>query len=187
MRVLVAALLLALTGCGSAGERSPDGPATSGAEELTPSVPAPEAEEEGLRPPALVLVSDAGVQRGVQGSSCVQTESAGLCSDTAAPDPERLSVVRPGEAVEVVVEGAGSARGKITILRLGCDEPVGSHKLTGATTSWAVDLEPGAYELDVFVGSFETPTSRGDTSASLGLLVDDTAPLELVPPVGGGC
>jgi hypothetical protein len=50
----------------------------------------------------------------------------------------------------------------------------------GKETAWRVHLEPGAYDLDVFA-NFGAPDGRtGDVSGSLGVLVDDKAPLEVV-------
>ena len=43
-----------------------------------------------------------------------------------------------------------------------------------------MDLEPGLYELELFA-YFETATTSGDTSASLGLEVDPTADPAIVP------
>jgi hypothetical protein len=58
----------------------------------------------------------------------------------------------------------------------------------GPVTTWRVELDPGAYELDVFV-MFEGGEKSGDVSGALGLLVDETARLEVVPvsAAGGGC
>lgn len=184
-RLFLLALSLALAACGTIEQRSGGGPAsTSAVEEPTRSE---EEEEEALRPPAILLASAAGTQEGVPGSSCVHTAGVGICSDTDEPDPGQLSVVRPGETVRVSVAGAEAATGKLRILPLGCSAALLSIPLAGATTRWTVELDPGLYELDVFVGSFETPWSTGDASASLGLLVDESAPLELVPAPAGRC
>ena len=98
------------------------------------------------------------------------------------PEPAQLSTVRPGEEIRIVIEDA-AVQGQAVISRLGCDEPVAEIPFgPGSASSWHVELEPGGYELDVFVGRFEAEDGRsGDLSGALGLLVDETAPLELVP------
>jgi hypothetical protein len=40
----------------------------------------------------------------------------------------------------------------------------------GPSTTWTVDLEPGAYELHVYA-NFESKDANGDVSGSLGLTV----------------
>jgi hypothetical protein len=173
--------------CGSVEEPSGGG-AGSTSEREGPTQSVADEPAEAQSPPTIILVSEAGEQEGVQGSSCVTTPTVGLCTDTPDPDPEALSVVRPGETVEIVVEGATTVDGKVHVVRLGCRKELLAFRLAEPTTRWAVSLEPGVYELDVFV-RFEGEDKSGDTFSSLGLLVDDSVPLEIVPAAGheSGC
>ena len=53
--------------------------------------------------------------------------------------------------------------------------------LSAPSTRWRVRLRPGAYEVEVFA-RFETADGRtGDTSGSLGILVDRKRRLAIVP------
>jgi hypothetical protein len=65
-------------------------------------------------------------------------------------------------------------RGHVRVPRpLGCDDrTIETVALApGPQTPWTVDLEPGAYELDVF-GYFESDAgATGDVSGTLGLTV----------------
>ena len=180
-------LPLVLAACGAGDERSGGGPAsTSQAPDPGSSLPFDEAKK--TQPPPIVLESAAGRQDAVRGSSCVHYtdeasgEGVGLCTDMEEPQPAQLSTVRPGEEIRVVIEDA-AVQGQAVISRLGCDKPVVEIPLgPGSATSWHVELEPGGYELDVFVGRFEAEDGRsGDLSGAFGLLVDETAPLQLVP------
>jgi hypothetical protein len=82
--------------------------------------------------------------------------------------------------VQLVLEDVLTAEGSVSVHRLGCDRRLSSFEVVGPTTEWTVDLEPGSYELEVFA-VFETASTNGDTSASLGLLVDERAASEVVP------
>jgi hypothetical protein len=181
--------------CGATGEQAGGGPAsTSQVPDTAPSLPL--EEEEKTMPPPVVLESAAGRQEAVRGSSCVHYEdeasgeAVGLCTDMEEPEPARLSTVRPGEEIRIVIEGS-AVEGQVTVRRLGCAAGAAEIPLgPGPATSWQVELEPGSYELDVFVGGFASEDGRsGDLSGALGLLVDETAPLEIVPAssAGDGC
>jgi hypothetical protein len=178
---------LALAGCGASESEQLD-------------------EAENNRRPLILLESVAGRQQGVGGSSCVYDAAAGVgtCGATGAVAPDRLSTVRPGEEVRVLIEGADVTRpagcvsedeqaciGSAIVRPLGCeDETVAEIPLSlGPETAWSVDLSPGDYELDV-VASFDAPDGRyGQVSGSLGLRVDPNAPREIVAAVGpsSGC
>jgi hypothetical protein len=179
--LLLALVLMGAVACG-AEETVEGGAPASTAETEEPETPSTLAEEpDEQRPPPLTLVSAAGTQTAVQGTFCVHGPTMGICADAAENGPpKKLSVVRPGEPVQLVFEGADSATGDVSVFGLGCTKRLSSFELDGATTRWTVDLEPGSYELEVFA-VFETASTSGDTSASLGLLVDDSAPLELLP------
>ena len=188
MRFIAFALvaLVAVSGCGAGEGVSGSSSAPTGTVE-TPTVvetPVPSTEGEPASdelPPPFTLVSAAGTQVGVQSTYCVTGTSVGSCVDyVQIGPPSELSVVRPGEPVRLVFEGAKSAEGVVSVYRLGCTKEIASIELTGPSTSWTVDLEPGAYELEVFA-TFATESTSGDTSASLGLLVDDAAAVEIVP------
>lgn len=176
--LLVAVFLAA--GCGEAETEPGGGGATGTVEEPTGSVPQDAGKPR--MPPAIELVSEAGRQRAAPGSYCVDDPQAGVgeCVDYEAPaGPEQLSVVRPGETVTIALVGSSAVEGSASVRRLGCEEEVVSVPL-GPETRWEVDLEPGAYELQIFT-TFEAGTASGDTSGVLGLLVDATAPLEVRP------
>ena len=69
---------------------------------------------------------------------------------------------------------SSGASSTVAVYPLGCgpDRAVADFELESASMSWAVELEPGAYELGVFA-YFETEDGRsGDTYGVLGLLVD---------------
>jgi hypothetical protein len=181
MRVilLVLAVLLA-AGCGEA-ETEPGSRGTTGTADQEPTGSVPQDAKPRM-PPPIELASEAGLQRAAPGSYCVDDPQAGVgqCVDYEAPaGPEQLSVVRPGEALTIAFVGASAVDGSASVRRLGCDEELASVPLE-PETRWEVDLEPGAYELEVF-GTFEAGSANGDTSGVLGLLVDAAAPLEVRP------
>jgi hypothetical protein len=173
-------------GCGAGSETSGSGtPAASTATEQVDT----STRADRQKPPPIVLVSDAGSQTAVPGSFCVQYtdeaagESGGACADTPAITPAQMTTVRPGEVVRVVLEDAEITRsGSLAVHPLCRRKTVESIPLDpGPETTWRVDLEPGRYQLDVFA-YFESADGRsGDVSGSLGVLVDDAAPLEIVP------
>jgi hypothetical protein len=176
--LLVAVFLAA--GCGEAETEPGGGGAMGTVEEPTGSVPQDAGKPR--MPPAIELVSEAGRQRAAPGSYCVDDPQAGVgeCVDYEAPaGPEQLSVVRPGETVTIALVGSSAVEGSASVRRLGCEEEVVSVP-PGPETRWEVDLEPGAYELQIFT-TFEAGTASGDTSGVLGLVVDETAPLEVRP------
>jgi hypothetical protein len=134
-------------------------------------------------------VSKAGTQRAAQESFCVQwpphgeTSGGGICADTDDLLPRRLSVVRPGEVVTIRLRGATSlSEGSAAVRVLGKERSIRRFPLRGPSTRWRVRLRPGAYEVEVSVGRFETSDGRvGDTGGSLGILVDRERKLRLVP------
>ncbi len=172
--------LLLAAGCG-AGERADgEGTASTAPTEDFDRPTSTAIEPAALLPPAVTLVADAGSQAAVPGSYCVTGPGSGICADSPETGPPaELSVVRPGETVELVLKGVSSAEGSVSVRRLGCDELLETVPLAGPATSWTVGLGPGAYELELFA-TFETATTNGDTSGSLGFLVDEDAPLEVV-------
>jgi hypothetical protein len=147
-------------------------------------------------PPPIVLVTAAGRQEAVQGSYCVTVvsesgEGQGACADASFVHPTQLSLVAPGEAVTIELSDAAlslpdassGASSTVAVYPLGCgpDRAVADFELESASMSWAVELEPGAYELGVFA-YFETGDGRsGDTYGVLGLLVDPGTGPAIVP------
>jgi hypothetical protein len=205
----VVALVVIAAGCGEAEERSGGGSAsTSHPVESGPSLPFDEAEK--TKAPLILLESEAGIQSAVPGSSCVDYvdeasgQGVGVCGDSGPVSPELLSTVRPGQEIRILVEDADVIRpegcqsedeqeciGSAVVRPLGCEEQTMAEipLLLGPETTWSVDLAPGDYELDVFA-YFDAPDGRsGDVTGSLGLRVDEAAPLELVPAAGSsaGC
>jgi hypothetical protein len=193
--LLLLVMTLVIAGCGVATEETGT-PASSGEESVPAetSKPIPTLDEANLRPPPIVLVSAAGKQEATRGSSCVQYadpasgEGAGACSDVAGPlHPDFISLVRRGDNTLVIVAGASAEGGSVTVRPLGCaDQELVFDLASGRDeTRWRVDLEPGAYQLDVFT-RFETTDGRsGDVSGSLGLLVGDSDARRTVPAKAG--
>jgi hypothetical protein len=184
--LLVALALLLSAGCGAEERSSGGSAATAEPGESAPAPTVAEADaEEPTKPPRIVLVSGAGRQAAVRGSYCVDdpARGVGVCADIAPMTPEELSVVRPGETVAISLGGAEVTSGGITIRTLACEKrPADELELPpGETARFPLDLPPGQYELLVFV-TFEAADGRsGDVSGSLGLLVDERAPQEIVP------
>lgn len=194
------ALSVAEAGCGAGAETNGGGAPTvsTSAEEVDTTA----AADRRQTPPPIVLESDAGRQTAVSGSYCVEYvdeaagEAGGTCADSGPITPAQLSTVRRGEEVRIVLEDADVTRpegcssddeqgciGSVAVHPLGCErKTVAEIPLAlGPETTWRVDLEPGAYELDAFA-YFDAQDGRtGDVSGSLGVLVDDTAPLEIAP------
>jgi len=173
--LLLVALLVAA--CGAAREES-NVPGSSG-EDPTTSLGAPksvvtEADPE-LKPPQIVLLSETGRQPVVQGSYCMTGEGQGVCADAAGPlVPKAVTVVVPGDSVKVEVSGTTLRSGSgITIRPLGCfDQEVKALDLpANGELEWPVDLDPGAYQLDVFVVFKTDDGLTGDSSGTLGLVV----------------
>jgi hypothetical protein len=188
---------LVLAGCGAVDERRGGGPASTSQTPETGSLPVDEAEEQ--KPPPIVLESAAGRQEAVLGTYCVSylDEAAGIasgvCADAPWIPPERLNTVRPGEEIRILLEGADVVRpqeGSAVFHPLGCEKKSVAEipLVPGPAIRWRVELEPGAYALDIFV-MFEGEKKSGDVSGALGLLVDETGPLKVVPvpAAGGGC
>jgi hypothetical protein len=205
--LLALAVTLAAAGCGAETETSGGGAPTASAPVEQTDTTA--AAEDRQTPPRIVLESEAGRQTAVLGSYCVEyvDEAAGVaggaCADSASTAPEELSTVRPGEKVRIVLEDAAVARpascsseeeqdciGSVAVHPLGCERKTVEEipLALGPETTWRADLEPGAYELDLFA-YFDAPEGRtGDVSGSLGVLVDETAPLEIAPaPASPDC
>jgi hypothetical protein len=200
MRLALSVLAIAFhaAGCGQADREPPeaaDGPPETIEQSKTDSEPP----EGVMEPPPVVLISEAGHQTGVRGAYCVTSVRAGqgLCVDTRRPEAAEASVVRPGEVVTIALEGARAVKGagchsrdtscigEITASPVGCKAKGGFAARVflkpGSATRWHVDLEPGAYELQLFY-YFDSDDGRtGDSSAALGLLVHPTAELAVVP------
>jgi hypothetical protein len=201
VRVLLLLLVVSVLagGCGAA-ERVGGGPTSTAVQPDTESDPLFD-EAEKTKPPPIVLETAAGRQRAVPGSSCVDYVDeasgygVGACADTERPSPSRLSTVRPDEEVLIRLEDADVVRpegcvsddeqsciGTAAVHPLGCARKTIAEipLAVGPATTWRVELEPGAYEVEVFA-YFDAPDGRsGDVSGAVGLLVDETAPLEIM-------
>jgi hypothetical protein len=187
-------------GCGAA-ERVGGGPTSTAAATDTGSEP-PFDEAEKTKPPPIVLEAAVGRQEAVPGSFCVDYVDeasgygVGTCGDSERPSPKQLSTVRFGEEVRLGLKGAEVVRpegcvsedeqsciGTAAVHPLGCAKKTVAEipLAVGPATTWRVELDSGAYEVEVFA-YFDAPDGRsGDVSGAVGLLVDETAPLEIVP------
>jgi hypothetical protein len=146
---------------------------------VLPPEPVPEGK---LKPPPIILVASMETQKAVQGSYCVDYvdeatgQGQGVCADMAAPlYPQAVTSVARGDRVNFVLpEAAFGPDSAVTIRPLGCDDrEVGRITLEPGMGEheWMVDLDSGAYQLDVFA-SFEADDGRtGDVSGTLGLTV----------------
>jgi hypothetical protein len=148
--------------------------------------------------PPILMQSKAGTQRAVQESFCLAyVDENGVpvfgCGDVFVDLlPRRLSVVRPGERVQISLRDArivlrspgcgpaGHCEAMVVVSRLGCRKTVARFDLKPSRTTWRARLAPGAYELEVFVSEFTTGQATGDTTGSLGLLVDRNRPREII-------
>jgi hypothetical protein len=177
--LLVLALILAA--CGSTTERT-DVPASSGQESVPVDTSESTLTEAKLKPPPILRVSEVGTQKAVRGSYCVNYvdkasgEGQGICSDAAGPTyPRAVTAVAGGDRVTFVVPDAMWKAGSVVTIRpLGCTDQVTTDITLEPGTGehpWDVDLDHGAYQLDVFA-LFEAKDGRtGDVSGTLGLTV----------------
>lgn len=184
---------LVLVACGSAeetGAPASSGQETSGEESAEGEGTAsggiePPAEPVGgsdLKPPAILLVSETGRQKAVRGSYCVDYvneatgQGSGVCADAAMPTyPDAVTSVAGGDRVTFVLADAAFRPDSVVMIRpLGCTERVldtlALDPGTGEHT-WQVNLEHGAYQLDVFARFKADDGRTGDVSGSLGLTV----------------
>ena len=90
------------------------------------------------------------------------------------------------EATLSVPEGSTGVSSNVIVYPLGCgpDRAVADFELESASMSWAVDLEPGAYELTVFAYFDDGEGTTGDASGGLGLLVDPEREPAVIPVDG---
>lgn len=142
---------------------------------------------ERLRAPLLQLVSPAGRQDAMRGSSCVSSvnetgEGVAICVDTLRPYPERLTVSERSAGLAFVLsDGDFTEPATVSVSRLGCNREVASFTLEQSGATWPADLPEGAYGLDVFF-RFATPEGlSGDSHQSLGLLVEEGSEAAIVP------
>lgn len=194
-RVPILTVIFVAAACGSSAER-PGMQASSGQESSsgeTTSAPSTPIDESDLRPPEILLRNSVGEeQKAVAGSFCVDyldTASGygtGVCGDSGAVHPDAVTVALAGDEVTFVFSEAKIVRssgcqgadeqdciGYVLVRPLGCEEREAKRVplVLGPETGWTIDLQRGAYELDVF-GYFETSAgATGDVSGSLGLVV----------------
>jgi hypothetical protein len=186
--------LVVAVGCGVSSEGGARSPST-GAVETSPQPPVESTDFPG--PPRILLTSAAGTQEAAAGSFCVADPAHGVntCGDAGPVYPVELTVVRPGDEVSVALDGAsvvraenchsetgkGACIGEITIRPLGCERTTRVVPLTvGTGTRFALDVAPGGYEVDVFAYFAAEDRRTGDVSGSLGVLVDEQRPLEVL-------
>jgi hypothetical protein len=183
-------LALALAACGSSTEQT-GVPASSGSSEesaegsgtATGSGQVPEPGNESQpKPPPILLLYEGQEQKAVRGSYCVQHveeatgQGSGACADSGGPIyPKSVTSVAGGDRVTFVLpEATFRKESVVTIRPLGCtDETVGEIALEPGTgkQTWKVDLDWGAYQLDVFARFKADDGRTGDVSGSLGLTV----------------
>ncbi len=142
-------------------------PRPPGLRRAAPSAPIPWAEFflERIGPPVTAKETEGG-----PGSYCVDYvdeatgRGQGICSDAALPTfPESVTSVARGDRVSFVVPDAILKTDSIVTVRpLGCIDQetaqIGFEPDTGEL-QWDVDLDPGAYQLDVFA-RFEASDGR---------------------------
>jgi hypothetical protein len=150
-------------------------------------------DESTLQPPRILLRNSVGEQQeAVRGSFCVDYvdpasgQGSGMCGDSPAVHPEAITIALQGDQLTFLFSGAEVVRpdgchseteqdciGWITVKPLGCeDREVERVPLAHAPeTRWTIDLERGAYELDVFANFETSEGATGDVSGALGLLV----------------
>jgi hypothetical protein len=180
--------------CGSTAGRT-GLPASSGEESVPVETAGPTAtiDESKLKPPQILLRNSVGEeQKAVAGSFCVDYvdpasgAGSGVCGDSPPVHPNAITIAVAGENMTFVLRGADVVRppgcysddeqeciGTVSVKPLGCeDREVARVPLAlGRETRWAIDLERGAYELDVFAYFDEADGRSGDVSGALGLLV----------------
>jgi hypothetical protein len=148
--------------------------------------------ESKLKPPKIIFRSSAGEQTAVQGSFCLDYvdpasgRGSAVCGDSPAASPDKITVAQAGDGVTFLFTGADVVRssgcksgdeqgciGYVYVRPLGCeDREVARVPLSlGPETRWTIDLERGAYELDVFAYFRTSKGATGDVSGALGLLV----------------
>jgi hypothetical protein len=193
MRVAIVLLfVLAVAGCGTEGDVGSPSASSGEGQVSTVSATETEVDPRELQPPPIVLESRYGEQTAVQGSYCVEYEDAasgqsqGACSDTGTIHPKAVTAVAGGDKVAFAFPGAEIVSasgchsddpqdciGEVSVKPLGCDDrTVATVPLArGPLTRWTVDLEPGAYQLDVFVYFESDEGATGDVSGTLGLTV----------------
>jgi hypothetical protein len=108
-----------------------------------------------------------------------------LCADMADdPEPRWLSVVRPGERITIRLRKTTSAEGQVFVYARGCeDRPARrSFEIAGRKTTWVVPRWFGSkrFELSLWFEFATVDGRRGDTEASLGMLVSKTRDRALV-------
>src|SRR4029453_13688446 len=106
------------------------------------------------KPPQILLVSEAGTQKAVQGSYCISGGGSGLGADMAYPlAAKAVSAVQPGGWVTIVLPGVTLLKDSIATVRpLGCsDRETKTIELPeSGKLEWQVDLDTGAYQIDSF-------------------------------------
>ena len=145
-------------------------------------------------PPRILLATKAGRQAAVQESYCVTSRPSAsgvritACAELPQLAPRRLTIVRAGELVRILLPGARMVpcgrrcANTVTVRRFGCARAVRRFRLGGRTTAWRVRLGPGAYELQLHVRRFVMRDGRrGETSGSLGLLVAKSSDRAIIP------
>jgi hypothetical protein len=180
--------VLALAGCGAEGEQSQPAASTPATEPSTVATT--------LTAPPIVLVSSAGKQVAVPGSSCVTSvdrssgQTHGVCRDSGVVHPKEVTVLPPGASVTIVLGNAQiDGRASVVVRPLGCERTEIEQVEVGGGRPWLLDLPPGAYQADVFTRFKADDGSTGDTSGSLGIVIDPNAQpaIEPGPPRRSNC
>ena len=140
-------------------------------------------------PPRMLLDAKAGTQRALQESYCVSQvtgdRGVSVCADTIDARPTRFLRVqrrelltfrlRRGVILRESPECHPSCEAGIALYRLdarGRKHFVRAVDLPASPTTFRAPRRAGRYELEAFVGLFQTPDGRsGDTSGSFGIRV----------------
>jgi hypothetical protein len=124
------------------------------------------AEPPPTDPPPVYLLSKAGRQLSRDGDSCTKVQlgdgiGVAGCWTAEDPDPRRVTVVRPRDAVAITMVGAIELTGMVAVRPLWREKSlVGRFRLTGPRTRVIIPFRRGAYELEYVVSRYLSSDGR---------------------------